>query len=184
MLNRRPGDRTVITWQIWFPDCDNSAAQSYNIWQVTAENKTRAIHEEFGDSTGRKNQSSLLSGMQVSEETSENFKTIKLVIELTEDHHYGSYFIDNEKGRSDLGELRKTVDGQWQGWSPFEPCSKTCITCFEKPGVMQRTRLCKPPQNGGKPCQGKSTEMETCAHQPGDDKSKFRFVFTISIVNN
>ena len=142
------------------------------------------IYEEFGNNTVKKNNGKLPSGTHVLDEAGENLKTIKLIMELTEDHHYGSYFIENEKGRSDLGQLKKTVDGEWQEWSPFGPCSKTCIACSEEPGLMRRNRICKPPQNGGDPCQGKSTDEKPCAHQPGDEESKFRFPFITQIVYN
>ena len=184
LQNKRLRDRSVITWQIWFAACNSSGTQSYNIRQVTADNTTQVIYEEFGNNTAKKNHSKLISGMHVLDEAGENFKSIKLIIELTEDHHYGSYFIENEKGRSDLGQLKKTVDGEWQEWSPFSPCSKTCVTCFEKPGLMRRNRRCKPPQNGGHPCQGKSTDEKSCAHQPGHEESKFRFVFATYILYN
>ena len=178
LQSKRLRERSVITWQIWFAGCNSSGTQSYNIRLVTGDNTSQVVYEEFGNNTEKKNHSKLLSGMHVLEEAGENFITVKLIVELTEDHHYGSYFIENEKGRSDLGQLKKTVDGEWQEWSPFGPCSKTCITCFEKPGLMWRNRTCEPPQNGGHPCQGKSTDESPCAHQPGDEESKLRFVFT------
>ena len=111
----------------------------------------------------RNEHNKLLIGMQVFDESNEKFKTIKLIVELTEEHHYGSYLIENDKGRSELGQLKKMVDGKWQEWSSFGPCSKTCVACLEQPGLMQRNRTCKPPQNGGQPCRGMSIDEKTCA---------------------
>ncbi|XP_068104559.1 hemicentin-2 [Hyperolius riggenbachi] len=51
------------------------------------------------------------------------------------------------------------VDGGWTGWSSWSQCSTTCGE-----GNRQRTRSCfsPPPQNGGKPCVGKDTELQPC----------------------
>ncbi|XP_063792751.1 hemicentin-2 [Pseudophryne corroboree] len=51
------------------------------------------------------------------------------------------------------------VDGGWTGWSSWSQCS---VSCGE--GIRQRNRSCfsPPPQNGGKTCVGKDTEVETC----------------------
>ena len=163
LQNKRLGDRTVIHWQIWFASCDSSVTKSYNIFHVAADNTTQVIYEHFDNNTVRNKPNKLLKGMQVFDESNEKFKTIKLIVELTEEHHYGSYFIENDKGRSELGQLKKMVDGEWQEWSSFGSCSKTCVACLEQPGLMQRNRTCNPPQNGGQPCQGMSIDEKTCA---------------------
>ncbi|KAF6107758.1 complement C8 beta chain [Phyllostomus discolor] len=53
--------------------------------------------------------------------------------------------------------LRKnvTIDGQWNCWSNWSPCSG---------GQKTRQRQCNnpPPQNGGGPCQGPASETLTC----------------------
>ena len=163
LQNKRLGDRTVITWQIWFAGCDSSVSRSYNILHVAEDNTTRVIYEVFNNNTVQTAKGKLPEGMQAFEESDEKFKSIKLLVELTEEHHYGSYYVENDKGRSELGQVKKMVDGEWQEWSSFGSCSKTCVPCLEQPGLKQRRRTCKPPQNGGQPCHGKSTEEKTCA---------------------
>ena len=174
--NKRLGDRTVITWQIWFAGCDGSGTKSYNLWQVDADNKTRVLFENeyIDNSTERTDQSRLLKGMKVFDEPTEKFKIIRLTIESTEEQHFGSFYIENVKGPSEPGQLLKIVDGEWQEWSSFGPCSKTCISGYERPGTMERQRTCKPPQNGGQTCQGKPTEEKICAHNQGDEIGTFR----------
>ena len=170
--NKRLGEGTVITWLIWFASQYDSETERYNILKMTSENTTRTLYEY--NNTVRSDTDRLLKGMQVLDESNGKFKTVQLTIEMVEEQHYGSYFIENNKGRSDLGQLKKKVDGVWQEWSSFGPCSKTCITSSEQPGVMQRERKCNSPQNRGQPCQGKPTEQKNCAHQEGGDISSFR----------
>ena len=163
LQNKRLGDRTVISWQIWFAGCEGSGTKSYNISRVAENNTTSMLYEHFDNNTVRNENSMLPNGVRVLETSNEMFKTIKLIFESTEEQHYSSYFIENNSGRSGMGQLKKKVDGVWQEWSVFGPCSKSCVSCLEEPGVMQRHRTCKPPQNGGEPCQGKSTDEKTCA---------------------
>ncbi|XP_068678752.1 MAM and LDL-receptor class A domain-containing protein 1-like isoform X2 [Montipora foliosa] len=51
------------------------------------------------------------------------------------------------------------VDGQWGRWSSWSSCSVTCDQ-----GVRNRTRICDDPapKNGGKDCQGNSSEVRGC----------------------
>jgi len=155
----------VISWQIWFAGCDGSGTKSYNISQVAKNNTTSLLYEHFDNNTVRNENSRLPKGVRVLETSNEMFKTIKLIIESTEEQHYGSYFIENNSGSSGMGQLKKMVDGVWQEWSLFGPCSKTCVSCLEEPGVVQRHRTCKRPQNGGEPCRGKSIDEKTCARR-------------------
>ena len=173
---RRLGDRAVITWQIWFAGCDGAETESYSILQVTGGNSSRKLYEhQLFDNSTRKNKhvEKVLDGMEVLDEPKEKFKTVQFAIELTEKHHFGSYFIENKKGSSALGNIKQIVDGTWEEWSSFGPCSKTCIT-LEEPGVMQRKRKCAPPQNGGHPCRGPSAEEQNCAFLQGDAKAEIR----------
>ena len=172
---KRLGDRTVVTWQIWLAGCDGSGTKSYDIWHQDVDNITSVIYEHFDNNTIRNDRSKLMKGMQVLDEPTVKLKTIRIIIEPTEEHHFGSYFIENRLGRSDLGQLKKIIDGEWQEWSPFSTCSKTCISCYDEPGLMQRQRTCLPPHNGGKPCEGESKEEKACAHHPQDDGSSFRY---------
>lgn len=86
----------------------------------------------------------------------------------------GSYYLENDKGESNLGKLKKIVDGEWEAWGTFGPCSKTCISGDETPGIMTSHRDCKPPQNGGLNCKGNTSKERQCAHLPGDDGERFR----------
>ena len=175
LQNKRLQERVVVTWQIWFAGCDGSGTKSYTISHVNADNVTTLVysHQVYHHNEW-KDESKLMKGMTVLDEPTEKFKTIRMFIESTDDEHFGSYFVENDKGRSELGQLNKIVDGEWQEWSSFGPCSKTCITGSEAPGVMERTRVCKPPQNGGLPCKGPNKDEKTCAHQPSDAKDIFR----------
>lgn len=54
------------------------------------------------------------------------------------------------------------VDGKWGVWGKWTSCSKTCGG-----GYMSRSRTCNnpAPQNGGRPCQGPSSERTSCNDQ-------------------
>lgn len=54
------------------------------------------------------------------------------------------------------------VDGKWGVWGKWTTCSKTCGG-----GYMSRSRTCNnpAPQNGGRPCQGPSSERTSCNDQ-------------------
>lgn len=54
------------------------------------------------------------------------------------------------------------VDGKWGVWGKWTTCSKTCGG-----GYMSRSRTCNnpAPQNGGRPCQGPSSERNSCNDQ-------------------
>jgi len=175
-VNKRLGDRTVITWQIWFAGCDGTGTKSFRIIHRSPEGKEIAIYEKTVQEEEGEiiDDSRLMKSMRVVDEPSAKFKTIRLTIELTEDPHFGMYLIRNEKGESRKSHLKKIVDGEWAAWGAYGDCSKTCISGDEKPGTMQRQRTCKPPQNGGQPCKGKSDQMRTCAHRPGDSQEVFR----------
>jgi hypothetical protein len=174
--NKRLDDRAVITWQIWFAGCDGSGTKSYTISHRPREGADIVLYEQVvqEDDEEVSDDTRLLKSMKVVDEPSEKFKTIRLSIESVEDQHFGSYYIKNDKGESNLGQLQKIVDGEWEAWGPYGDCSKACITGNEKPGIMRRQRTCKPPQNGGQPCKGKNTDARTCAHPPGDDGEVFR----------
>ena len=60
-----------------------------------------------------------------------------------------------------------TVDGMWSNWSNFGSCSKTCGGGNKKRG---RTCTNPAPANGGKYCQGASSESAGCNEQdcPGE----------------
>ncbi|XP_078700026.1 uncharacterized protein LOC144926865 [Branchiostoma floridae x Branchiostoma belcheri] len=54
------------------------------------------------------------------------------------------------------------VDGSWSQWEAWSNCTVTCAG-----GTRTRSRTCDqpPPQNGGRRCNGGSTESETCTGQ-------------------
>ncbi|XP_035379713.1 adhesion G protein-coupled receptor B1-like isoform X2 [Electrophorus electricus] len=49
------------------------------------------------------------------------------------------------------------VNGAWDEWAPWSLCSSTCGR-----GYRDRVRVCKPPNNGGEPCVGPSTQTKFC----------------------
>ncbi|KAK7094973.1 hypothetical protein V1264_006443 [Littorina saxatilis] len=52
------------------------------------------------------------------------------------------------------------VEGQWMEWGEWSPCTRSCDG-----GSQERQRVCQPPQHGGRPCLGDSTEVNTCNTQ-------------------
>ncbi|XP_078788506.1 adhesion G protein-coupled receptor B3 isoform X12 [Oryzias latipes] len=51
----------------------------------------------------------------------------------------------------------KEVHGVWEEWSPWSLCSFTCGR-----GQRTRTRMCAPPQHGGRACDGPETQTKLC----------------------
>ncbi|XP_073776339.1 adhesion G protein-coupled receptor B3 isoform X18 [Danio rerio] len=51
----------------------------------------------------------------------------------------------------------KEVHGSWEEWSPWSLCSFTCGR-----GHRTRTRICTPPQHGGRACDGPETQSKLC----------------------
>ncbi|XP_077053664.1 adhesion G protein-coupled receptor B1-like [Siphateles boraxobius] len=49
------------------------------------------------------------------------------------------------------------VDGSWNDWSAWTPCSSSCSN-----GTMQRTRECNGPSYGGSECRGEWLETSNC----------------------
>ncbi|KAM9364150.1 adhesion G protein-coupled receptor B3 [Pholidichthys leucotaenia] len=49
------------------------------------------------------------------------------------------------------------VHGVWEEWSPWSLCSFTCGR-----GHRTRTRVCAPPQHGGRACDGPETQTKLC----------------------
>ena len=119
----------------------------------------------------------LFPNMTVENETGKKFKTIRLTFDSLADVHFGTYFIENEKGVSNKSQITKIVDGEWEDFGPFGDCSKTCIKSRNEPlGMKRRERKCKPPQNGGRLCLGDNFEEKGCAHPPGDKGEVARYL--------
>jgi len=57
----------------------------------------------------------------------------------------------------DCNQQKCPIDGQWNPWSEWSDCSKTCGG-----GTRQSTRSCTEVANGGKPCVGDTVKTETC----------------------
>lgn len=68
-----------------------------------------------------------------------------------------------ETRECNLGEC--PVDGVWQLWSSWDPCTRTCGG-----GTQRRQRLCMGPFFGGKACPGDSEEVQSCNEKrcPGE----------------
>jgi hypothetical protein len=84
--------------------------------------------------------------------------------------------IDKKKNDDDLesnsNEDKKPNDGYWIILQTWSQCSKKCDT-----GVSTLHRLCIPPKNGGKPCQGEAIKTrpcnpEPCPYVPGQESNK------------
>ena len=58
------------------------------------------------------------------------------------------------------------IDGQWQSWGPWAPCSKSCVGEDGVYGEKSRQRSCTPPRYGGEDCDSAGFEqIQTCAGQ-------------------
>ncbi|CAH1773254.1 unnamed protein product, partial [Owenia fusiformis] len=53
------------------------------------------------------------------------------------------------------------VDGRFGSWSNYSVCSVSCGG-----GIQTRTRVCIGPENGGKPCEGPTSETRECSTSP------------------
>ncbi|XP_076455301.1 hemicentin-1-like isoform X2 [Babylonia areolata] len=71
------------------------------------------------------------------------------------------------------------VEGWWQEWSVWSECSRTCDG-----GTQERRRVCQPPQHGGRPCLGDSTEVNNCNTQPCSRQPQKAEGNLIGYVNN
>ena len=49
------------------------------------------------------------------------------------------------------------MDGNWNSWSDWGPCSQTCLG-----GERTRARFCNKPRHGGADCVGEAKETEAC----------------------
>ncbi|XP_051936525.1 adhesion G protein-coupled receptor B3 isoform X9 [Hippocampus zosterae] len=58
---------------------------------------------------------------------------------------------------SEVKRPPKEVHGVWEEWSPWSLCSFTCGR-----GHRTRTRMCAPPQHGGRACDGPETQTKLC----------------------
>ncbi|XP_015230003.1 PREDICTED: adhesion G protein-coupled receptor B3 isoform X6 [Cyprinodon variegatus] len=58
---------------------------------------------------------------------------------------------------SEVRRPPKEVHGVWEEWSPWSLCSFTCGR-----GHRTRTRMCAPPQHGGRACDGPETQTKLC----------------------
>jgi hypothetical protein len=166
---KRLEDRTSIKWQIWFADCDGTGTKSYTIKHESEGGQTTLLYQLKDEDNTTTIDSFLFPNMTVENETGEKLKTITLTLDILADEHFGTYFIENEKGVSNQSQIIKVVDGEWEDFGPFGDCSKACIENINDPlGIRRRERQCKPPQNGGRPCLGATFEEHECAHPPGD----------------
>merc|ERR1719318_1585533 len=61
------------------------------------------------------------------------------------------------------------LESVWKSWTPWSPCTVTCMAEGGKPGSRSRSRECVEGQNGGKECiASESEEKMDCA---GDGQS-------------
>ncbi|XP_048582934.1 MAM and LDL-receptor class A domain-containing protein 2-like isoform X2 [Nematostella vectensis] len=78
---------------------------------------------------------------------------------LTECPGVNMYGIETDMVQCPQAECNAPVDGHWGRWASWGSCSKTCGN-----GIHTRTRLCDDPapKNGGKACEGTSTQSQVC----------------------
>lgn len=180
---KRLQDRTVFTWQIWYDGCGGNGTKSYNISHVTldqADQMTQArvlyVHEVPQHTIEERTGQELDDGMEISDDPKGKYRTISLIIDSTEEQHFGSFFVENEKGRSEVGQLHQIVDGKWQAWGRWGSCSKPCWWDRKDPrGQRTRNRRCTPPENGGRACPGDSVQSVPC----GDEQCFFSTVWDL-----
>ena len=180
---KRLQDRTVFTWQIWDDGCGGNGTKSYNISHVTldqADQMTQArvlyVHEVPQHTIEERTGQELVDGMEISDDPKGKYRTISLIIDSTEEQHFGSFFVENEKGRSEVGQLHQIVDGKWQAWGRWGSCSKPCWWDRKDPrGQRTRNRRCTPPENGGRACPGDSVQSVPC----GDTQCFFSTVWDL-----
>lgn len=72
------------------------------------------------------------------------------------------------------------VDGEWGDWTPWSQCSQTCGISGGQ--TLSRTRVCNrpPPMNGGKPCDGNSTQTAQSCLTPCPGGFEFVLVYVTS----
>lgn len=81
--------------------------------------------------------------------------------ECTPPRHGGKDCQGPSRESRECNERPCPIDGMWKEWTIWSECSLTCGG-----GERIRSRLCVPPQHGGKDCSGSSTETEACNEQP------------------
>ena len=178
VINKRPDDRMTITWQIWFAGCDGTGTKSYKIFfKSRADNRAEVIYEHIvdDDDNVQNYKINLLRRMKITDEIFDKFKTIRINVDFVVEDHYGEYYLENDKGVSNISVVREIIDGKWASWGPYGNCSKPCLKGNEQPGFMVRERGCIPPQNGGLDCRGLNNQTKSCAHRPGDSEDFFRY---------
>ncbi|KAJ8300021.1 hypothetical protein KUTeg_021540 [Tegillarca granosa] len=57
------------------------------------------------------------------------------------------------------------VNGEWEDWSSWSECSKTCDL-----GYRERSRTCNIALYGGQPCVGDNAQLDECYIQPCSSK--------------
>jgi hypothetical protein len=173
--NKRLHTQAVFTWQIWDDGCSGNGTKSYNISHVTLNetsqmNQTRALYvQEASQHTIASTQITrreLEDDMTVLDDptTTEKYRIIRLTINSVEEEHFGSFFVENEKGKSEPGILHQIVDGEWLAWESWGDCSKPCWSDeADTRGQRIRHRTCAPMENGGMECPAEEySETQSC----------------------
>ncbi|CAF98844.1 unnamed protein product, partial [Tetraodon nigroviridis] len=70
---------------------------------------------------------------------------------------------DLQKDCVDGSDEKDCVDGRWSEWTEWSECNAPCGG-----GVRQRNRTCSapPPKNGGRECEGKMLQAQSCNSEP------------------
>ena len=84
------------------------------------------------------------------------------------------FLFDKNDESNDCEKSQETRNGYWKIFNKSE-CSEKC-----GPGFITVQRLCVPPVNGGKPCEGEATIQTKCELKKCDDGSKWKDSLPIS----
>ena len=144
-LNVRLADKVVMRFSIWFSGCDGKGERNYEIfkdgvliWRVIDEqgekgkkrkphthvkNVNTPAHMEVFDQC-----SQLVGSRQQCDVELSKYKNVQVVLNQMTADSFGSYYVNNTKGRSEEVHIREMIDGwysEWSEWSAFDKVKYT-----------------------------------------------------------
>jgi len=179
--------RVEIKWTVWFGDCDQDGIRSYTVLkdnQTIYEMVEAAYRIDVDWEPGRGTATTLKpptlqivdscnhmkpGSLTQCDNLKSKFKTITLTFDPITDACLGKYKLRNDRGVSQEAELVEIVDAKPLPWSPWGPCSVTCIGDNMEFGEKVRTRSSSPPVNGGKSFTAATRETKMCASATDSD---------------
>jgi len=172
-VNVRLADKVVMEFSIWFSGCDGKGERNYEIykdgvliWRVIDEQgekgKAKKPHTHVknvntpADMEVFDQCSQLVGRRQQCDVELSKYKNVQVVLKQTTADCFGSYYVNNTKGRSHEVHIREMIDGSYSEWSEWSAFDKV-------KGAKERTRVCTEPVNGGAPCSAVGPPTETCS---------------------